>query len=230
MYCYRCGQRLADGAKHCPNCGASIFYDEKGPLNGASDQDCDSCAQESFGAGYSFHDPNKTSYSGSSDSGSYHSDYQNTDPNSSYSYYGQSSGYSYGQGNNGQNSYNQNGYSQNGYNGQMPNQLPATKQDSYALMGLILAITSAVMCCVPYIGAPVALAGIVFSALGLKSVRRKTMAIIALVVSIICLIANGSMLVLGVYYGAHPELIQDWMNQMESLAGGGEGIITFPVQ
>lgn len=30
IYCYRCGQRLASGTRHCPSCGASIFYDENG--------------------------------------------------------------------------------------------------------------------------------------------------------------------------------------------------------
>lgn len=39
MYCYRCGQRLADGAKHCPGCGAAIFYDENGPLDGSFSRD-----------------------------------------------------------------------------------------------------------------------------------------------------------------------------------------------
>ncbi|MBP3728861.1 MAG: hypothetical protein J6H18_01165 [Lachnospiraceae bacterium] len=34
VYCYRCGQRLAEGSRHCPACGAGIFYDEKGPLTG----------------------------------------------------------------------------------------------------------------------------------------------------------------------------------------------------
>ncbi len=226
MYCYRCGQRLADGAKRCPNCGAAIFYDENGPVNGTAEKDCDPCADESFGAAYSFHDPNKTTYGDSSDS-AYHSDYSNdysgTEQGSGYQYqYGRNSGYSYGQG-----SY-QSTSGQSGYGGQNPYQQPPTKQDSYALMALILTIGSAVMCCVPYVGLAMAAVGIVFAALGLKSVRRKTMATVALVLGIICLIGNGIMMALTIYYNAHPELIQEWMDQMESLAGG-EGI-TFPMQ
>ena len=218
MYCYRCGQRLADGAKHCPNCGASIFYNENGPLNGTA-ENCDECAQEGFGAGYSYHDPNKTSYSDPAGSSSYHDTYQNTDPNSSYSYYGQSS----------QNGYGQNAYTQHAsYGSQTAYQGPPTKADGYALMALILSIASAVMCCVPYVGAPLALVGIVFAILGMKSTRRKSMAIVALIISIIFLIGNGGMLILSVYYRTHPEVMEEWMNQMESMAGM-EGI-TFPVQ
>ena len=46
MYCYRCGQRLAESARHCPNCGAAIFYNEDGPVKGAAGEDCDACSQD----------------------------------------------------------------------------------------------------------------------------------------------------------------------------------------
>ena len=61
-----------------------------------------------------------------------------------------------------------------------------------AIAALVLGILSAVSCCLPYFSIPLSLAGIVCGALGLKSSRR-SMAVAALIVSIV-------FLVLGVAY------------------------------
>ena len=65
-----------------------------------------------------------------------------------------------------------------------------TKEDGYALTGLILAIVSGVCSCLPFIGAPCAVLGIIFSAKGLKSVTRRTMAVIGLILAIIFTVCN----------------------------------------
>ncbi len=234
MYCYRCGQRLADTAKHCPNCGAAIFYNENGPLNGAGGGDCDACADESFGAAYSLHDPNKTSTDGSSygaethytydpQTGSYREGTSGSNPYGGSSYhYGSdpASGYQNGSG-----GYT---YRQDGGQPVYPSYPPApTKEDGFALTALICAIASLLCCCVPYIGVPAGLGAVVFGIMGLKAPQRKTMAIIALVLGGIMLIVNIAMLVMTLYYQAHPELIQEWMDQMSEIIGES---IEFPVQ
>lgn len=61
-----------------------------------------------------------------------------------------------------------------------------------AIAALVLGVLSAVSCCLPYFSIPLSLAGIVCGALGLKSSRR-SMAVAALIVSIV-------FLVLGVAY------------------------------
>ena len=73
--------------------------------------------------------------------------------------------------------------------------VPPTKADGYALTGLILGIVSGVCCCVPFIGLPCAVLGIIFSAKGMTSTDRKAMAVIGLILSIIfvaCNLATGT--------------------------------------
>ena len=65
-----------------------------------------------------------------------------------------------------------------------------TKADSSALTGLILAIVSGVCCCLPFVGLPCAVLGIIFSAKGLKSTNRKAMAVIGLILAIIFTVCN----------------------------------------
>ena len=65
-----------------------------------------------------------------------------------------------------------------------------TKADGYALTGLILAIVSGVCSCLPFIGLPCAVLGIIFSAKGMKSETRHTMAVIGLVLSIVFTACN----------------------------------------
>ena len=65
-----------------------------------------------------------------------------------------------------------------------------TKADGYALTGLILGIISGVCCCIPFIGLPCAVLGIIFSSKGLPSENRKVMAVIGLILSIIFVCCN----------------------------------------
>ena len=240
MYCYRCGQRLADSARHCPNCGAAIFYNENGPISGTDGKDCDACAEESFGSAYSTHDPYKTdtgSGDGRSDgyyhydpeTGSYRSsgDGYSTDPygnqtgGSSYQYGGHAqpgSSYQYGPGGS---------YSQPG-----PGRYPAapTKEDGFALASLICAIASVVTCCVPYIGLPAAIGAVVLGILGRSSVQRKSLAIFGLVLGIIMAVINGVMLAVTLYYVAHPDLMQELMDQMQLYMEDVPTSGAFPIQ
>lgn len=84
-----------------------------------------------------------------------------------------------------------------------------TKADSSALTGLILGIVSGICCCLPFVGLPCAVLGIIFSAKGLQSVNRKAMAVIGLILSIIftvCNLTTGYSMIVGL---ANPEAWQD---------------------
>ena len=65
-----------------------------------------------------------------------------------------------------------------------------TKADGYALTGVILAIVSGVCSCVPFIGLPCAVLGIIFSIKGLKSETRHTMAVVGLILSVVFTACN----------------------------------------
>ena len=64
------------------------------------------------------------------------------------------------------------------------------KSNTHALVGFILGIVGLIAWCLPFIGFPVAAAGIFFCILGLKSVERKTLAIIGLILSGLTFIAT----------------------------------------
>ena len=222
MYCYRCGQRLADSARHCPNCGAAIFYNENGPLNGEDGADCDACADEGFGSAYSTHDPNKVSTGTGYGSDSH---YVYDPQTGSYraggsENYGGESGYSYGTSSSG---YQTPGSSYSyGSAGNTPSggYRPAnTKQDGFALAALICAIASLICCCVPQIGLIVSIGAVVFGILGLKAPQRKSMAMVGLVLGGIMLLINGVLFFLSLYLVSHPELLEEWMQQMQEIIG-----------
>ena len=139
MFCSNCGQRLADDAKHCPNCGVLIRRDTENPEESARKED-------------NRYDYDQAAYS-----------------------------YSYG-----------------APETPRPAAAPTyaappqpTKADGYALTGLILAIVSGVCCCIPFIGLPCAVLGIIFASKGLESENRRTMALIGLILAIIFTICNG---------------------------------------
>jgi len=186
MYCYRCGQRLAEGIHHCPNCGAEIFYDESGSREG----------QESRQEG---------SASGSTQNYSYDYSYRNDSAQNTYN----QNQYQSGQ-------YNQPYNNYNNYNGYQPPQM--NKADTYALVSLILSICAMVCCCIPYIGLPAAIAGVIFGILGRKAVLRKNMALAGLIVSIIALLINGFLLVGTILALQNPEFMANYAFQLgESL-------------
>ena len=90
--------------------------------------------------------------------------------------------------------------------------MPPTKADGYALTGLILGIVSGVCCCVPFIGPPCAILGIIFSAKGLQSTERKAMAVIGLILSIIFVFCNGATGYSAIVGLAHPEAWKEFFN------------------
>jgi hypothetical protein len=65
---------------------------------------------------------------------------------------------------------------------------PAEPGKGLAVAGLVLGIISLVFCFVPYIGFPVSIVGIFLAAFGRRSITRRTMATVGLVLSIIGLV------------------------------------------
>lgn len=95
-------------------------------------------------------------------------------------------------------------YGQNGYNNYTPQQQPQQQsptrgKDIVALIGMIVGISSAVFMCLNYLDIPVAIAGIVLSIIGLKSLRRKGMAVAGLICSVVGLIGSIIWLIVGIY-------------------------------
>lgn len=64
------------------------------------------------------------------------------------------------------------------------------KEDTQALVGMILGFCSIIAWILPLIGFPVTIVGLIFSAFGLKSTARKGMAVTGIVLGIIFLIAT----------------------------------------
>ena len=145
MFCSNCGQRLADDAKHCPNCGMLIRRDTEAPETDPGRPETGSTS-----------DYNSAAYT--------------------YSYGARSEGAQPAPGTNPYYPY--------------PAPVQPTKADGYALTGLILAIVSGVCCCIPFIGLPCAILGIIFSAKGMQSETRRTMAVIGLILAIIFVLCN----------------------------------------
>lgn len=72
----------------------------------------------------------------------------------------------------------------NTYGYQMPQpEAPKTAKDTMALVGMILGIVSLALCCLNLLMLPVAIAGLVLSIIGIKSVRRKGMSIAGIICS-----------------------------------------------
>lgn len=184
MYCFHCGQRLAQGIRHCPNCGKTIFYDETGALD---EQEARQETEAADGSQhYSYDDP----YRNGSNQNSY---YQNQYQSGSY--------------NSGQYNY------ANSYQPPQPN-----GRDTFALISLISSICALVSCCVPYIGLPASIVGVVCGILGLKGRLRKNMALAGLIVSIIALLINGFLLVGTILALQNPEFMANYAFQLgESL-------------
>ena len=233
MYCYRCGQRLAESARHCPNCGAAIFYNEDGPVKGAAGEDCDACSQDGFGSAYSTHDPYKTTTDESAYGTESHYRY---DPQTGSYHYNPDGGFSKDQNSYGPDFQKAGGSPYSYGNASAPGQAPYppyrpayTKQDGYALGALICAIVSLCCCCVPYVGLAISLGAIVLGIMGLKAPQRKTMAVVGIVLGGLMLVLNGVMLASSLYYAAHPEFMEEWMHQLEELMPELAESSVFPV-
>lgn len=81
----------------------------------------------------------------------------------------------------------QGAYAPQGY-AAMPGAAPAERGGGFAIAGLILGIISTVAAILPICGFPISIVGIVMSALGRRSVSKRTMATIGLVLAIIGII------------------------------------------
>ena len=174
VYCYRCGQRLAGGARHCPGCGAEIFYDESGLREDFARRDPSDPPEmdEDAARAYSEHKEYEGTYGGTSCGGTaYNGDAYNGS------------------------SYNGTAYRPYG-NAQRPASAPSSKRDGMALWGMLCGIGSLILSVFPFIGFALAVAAIVLGSLGLKSEQRRGTAIAGLVTGIIGLVLNAVMLVM----------------------------------
>lgn len=238
VYCYRCGQRLANGARHCPGCGAAIFYDETGlredyvRRSASASPSMDDNAAQAYSehktyegtSGIGYDDGAGSSYEGSSYGGT--------------SYAGASSGESAGSGGgyggsayNGA-SYNGSSYSGSAYNGASyspygdPRQRAAytapaaSRRDGTARSAMVCGIVGLVFAMIfPFVGLPLSIAAIVMGALGLKSELRRGMAVAGLVTGIIGFVLNALILAAAIYYVLNPDLLERLLEQANSLSG-----------
>lgn len=160
MYCTNCGQRLADDARHCPNCGVAVAGGTAAQEFKAAEETTENvtATQESSKAP----EPEKASAQESFKK----SEQAFTDANAYTAGAGQQTPH----------------YTQ-------PEPVKSSA-DGKALAGLLLSIAGALTCCVPFLGLPLTVLGLIFSILGLKSEERHTMAIIAVVISGLFLVCN----------------------------------------
>lgn len=204
VYCYRCGQRLAGGARHCPSCGAAIFYDENG-LRSDTAQGAEEIKEET---GYWPPEENaweKAGQTGQNGAG------QQENAEGAWQQTASGTGWQ-------QNNWQQNNWQQNPWQAQNPRQPYGTagheKAEGYARTAMIFGIASAILCFfMPFIGLPASIAALVLGILGRKAVVNKGKAITGLVLGIIFLILNGLVVGLTVYYIAHPELLENLLKQ-----------------
>jgi hypothetical protein len=80
---------------------------------------------------------------------------------------------------------------------------PPEKGQGMAVAGLVLGIISMIAWLLPFIGLPISVIGIVLAALGRRSVSRRKMATVGLVLSIIALVLTFINAALGVYLYLH---------------------------
>ena len=180
MFCSNCGQRLTDDAKHCPNCGVLIRRDTEAQPDPGRPEEPKAPEAYSYGAAGGNTPPAQDPYANP------YSDPYNRPAQDPYSQ-----------------------PAADPYASPYGAPVQPTKADAYALTGLILGIVSGVCCCIPFIGLPCAILGIIFSAKGMKSTNRKAMAVIGLILSIIftvCNAATGYSVIVGL---ANPEAWQD---------------------
>lgn len=160
MYCNNCGQRLSEDAKHCPNCGVKIEYQVHEAERPKSEYENE--------RGSEYNDVKPAGPAPQPEvpkfDGSDYTDYSR-DPYKKTADYKATYKPAGGE--------------------KVPN-----KGDGYAVAGLILCIAGILTCCIPFLGLVLSILAVVFSAKGLKSEDRHTMAVIALVIGIVFLVIN----------------------------------------
>jgi hypothetical protein len=77
--------------------------------------------------------------------------------------------------------------------------MPVDTRRGQALAGLILGIISMIAWLLPFLGFPIAIVGIVFASLGMRSTTRKGMAIAGLILAILALVLTIINSLLGIY-------------------------------
>ena len=178
MFCNECGQRLADDAKHCPNCGAPVTYrPESSPVQPEPQAPQPEPAPAPETTVYQ-EDTAGNSYT----AGSY--------PNGTY---------------------------ENTPSAAQPAAAAPSNKDSFAVVGLCMAILSIVSCCIPYISLPAAVLGIIFSAMGLKSQMRHTMALIGLIISIVFIVFGVVIMILSVSLLTNSDFMEGLLSQYGDL-------------
>ena len=205
VYCYRCGQRLAGGARRCPNCGSSIFYDESGLREDFIKRDAAEIPvmDENAAQAYSDHKDYEEIYRGGSGEDLYGNVYENTS-GSTYRPYGNAS---YGNA-----PYNNAPYG-NAARSASAAPVVQTKRDAIAKWAMLCGIAGLIATVFPLAGLPLSVAAIVLGIMGLKAEHRKGRAIAGMIMGIAGFLMNAAMLALAIYIVAHPDL-QKQLEQM----------------
>lgn len=205
FYCYRCGQRLADGARHCPACGTAVNYDESG-LREDPERREDFDRREDYAGQEDF--DRREDYAGQED-------FDRRDASSS------PNGENAAQGGEGFGAFYNRPYGEAQRTDYASYTSPARSgRDGTAVSALFCGIGSLIATFFPFLGLPLGIAGIVLGALGMKSELRRGTAIAGLVTGIIGLVLNAVILAAVVYYLMHPDLLEQLMKQAEQIYGG----------
>ena len=193
VYCYRCGQRLAGGVRHCPSCGAAIFYDENGLRNDAA-QEAGEIKEE---AGYRPAEESARESRQQTDSAG---GWQQTGGGGAWQTDGRDAGPS---------------YAWPGQNPRRPYEAADERVEGYARLSSTLGIISAILCFfMPFLGLPAAVAALVLGILGRHAQVNKGRALTGLVMGIIFVIINALLVGMTVYYLLHPELLEDLLRRI----------------
>lgn len=232
VYCYRCGQRLANGARHCPGCGTAIFYDETGlredyvRRSASASPSMDDNAAQAYSehktyegtSGIGYDDTAGSSYSGTSYAGGPFGETPGSGGYGGSAYNGASyNGSSYGG-----SSYNGASYSPYGDPRQRAAYTApaASKRDGTARSAMVCGIVGLVFAMIfPFVGLPLSIAAIVMGAMGLKSELRRGMAVAGLVTGIIGFVLNALILAAAIYYVLNPDLLEQLLEQANALSG-----------
>ena len=92
---------------------------------------------------------------------------------------------------------------------------PNKPADTMALVGMILGIVSLCLCCFNLLDIPVAIAGLVLGILGVKSTKRKGMAIAGIVCSAIAVLLCISVFINGLEYSSQVDDLEDILREFE---------------
>ena len=202
VYCYRCGQRLAGGVRHCPSCGAAIFYDENGLRNDAAREAGD--IKEETGYGSAEERTWESRQQTDSAEGRQQTDsagsWQQTGGGGAWQTDGRDAGPS---------------YAWPGQNPRRPYEAADERVEGYARLSSTLGIISAILCFfMPFLGLPAAVAALVLGILGRHAQVNKGRALTGLVMGIIFVIINALLVGMTVYYLLHPELLEDLLRRI----------------